>query len=155
MHAGQLPDSLRAKLPARKAAVPFFVASDGYFARTKCALNPSSLRLLARHGDATALEVFITATTTRWVCFTDAERSSVLHCASCPIRQQRECVVWSLGRFHYFQQRTQKFKDTAKWFVEHPLTERARRCLALFSLRLQRVYRVTDVDVVTESEAYF
>ena len=144
--------SIRSCTPNK--AIPFFAQAEGFFNRVQRAENPSSVRLLSRHGDPLALEIFLTATTAQWLCYKDEDRHVSLHCVECPLRQQRECALWSVGRAHHYRMRLLDARAVSKWFVGNDLAARAEQCLQFFSLRLRRHYRVSDLDMVIESEAY-
>ena len=135
-------------------AIPFFAQAEGFFNRVQRVKNPSSVRLLSRHGDPRVLEIFITATTAQWLCYKDEDRHISLHCVECPLRQQRECALWSVGRAHYYRTHMLDVRALSKWFVDNDLAARAEYCLDIFSLRLRRHYRISDLDMVTEGEAY-
>ncbi|MHA2064075.1 MAG: hypothetical protein ACXABY_06810 [Candidatus Thorarchaeota archaeon] len=133
-----------------KHPVPIHAKKYGFFYRLRKAKNAGTLRLVSRNQDPHTLELFITATSTKWICYKDED--TPLHCYECSQRQQRECTLWTLAKSHRYWTRLLRLKNTSS-FLEHPLVRQSREVLVLLWLRLQRVYRIQRASVKLESEA--
>jgi hypothetical protein len=133
--------------------VPVAAQRYGFFYRLKKANNDADIRLLSHNEDPYTLELFLTATTSKWRCYRDDTGEAEIHCYECSRRQQRECAIWGLSKAKVFWSYALRIEYNT-WFTENPLVRRSRDCLVLMWLRLQRVYKVPPLEIDKESTVF-